>query len=142
MCSKYRSYVNAACNVQSSEQCFAARHPDQTQMRVLGSSALEEGAADDGPSAPPAFLMEVMETREQLEHCSTMQEAEGVLKQTGETVEECLVAMDAALKEGGGKDELADAAIRLRYLYRIEDEARSIIHRLEDAQHAKSSTVE
>lgn len=111
-------------------------------MRVLGSSALEdEGAAEDGPPVPPAFLMEVMETREQLEHCSSTEEAEAVLKQTRAAADQCMKAMDVALKAGGGKDELADAAIRLRYLYRIEDEARNVMHRLEDA-YAKSSTVD
>lgn len=103
-------------------------------MRLLGSSALEEeSAAEDGPLVPPAFLMKVMESREQLEHCSSTEEAEAILKQTRAASDQCLKTMDVALKAGGGKDELADAAVRLRYFYRIEDEARDVIHRLEDA---------
>lgn len=112
-------------------------------MRVLGSSALEEeGAAADGPPVPPGFLMEVMETREKLEHCSIKEEAEGVLQRARREADECLQAMDEALKAGGGKEELAEAAVRLRYTYRIEEEARRVVHRLEDEEHSKTSTVD
>lgn len=103
-------------------------------MRVLGSSALEEKGSEDSPPVPPVFLMEIMETRERLEACSSKEEAEVTLTETKKAVAECLKAMDGALKAGGGKDELADSAMRLRYLYRIEDEARNLIHRLEDAR--------
>lgn len=102
------------------------------QMRLLGSTALEEDGEDDRTSVPMDFLMEVMETREALEECSSKEEAEAILAETSAAVEECLRGMDEVLKAGGGKDELSDAAVRLRYLYRIEDEARRVMHRLED----------
>lgn len=108
------------------------------QMRVLGSSALEEEGAEDGPPVPPSFLMEIMETREHLEACSSKEQAEATLTETRAAAAECLKAMDEALKAGGGKDELADSAMRLRYLHRIEEEARNVMHRLEDA-HARTS---
>ncbi|CAM9314758.1 unnamed protein product [Ectocarpus sp. 4 AP-2014] len=101
-------------------------------MRLLGSTALEEEGEDDRKSVPMDFLMEVMETREALEECSSKEEAEALLSETSAAVEECLSGMDEVLKAGGGKDELSDAAVRLRYLYRIEDEARRVMHRLED----------
>lgn len=99
---------------------------------MLGSTALEEEGRDDGNRAPPDFLMEVMETRESLEACSSKDEAEEILRETTVAVDECLRGMDEALKAGCGKNELSDAAVRLRYLYRIQDEARSVVHRLED----------
>lgn len=100
-------------------------------MRLLGSSVLEDG--DEGSSlVPPDFLMEVMDTREHLEHCSSVQEAESVLATTKNAIQECLRTMDSILKAGGGKHELATPAIRLRYYYRIEEEARNVIHQLED----------
>ncbi|CAB1116327.1 unnamed protein product [Ectocarpus sp. CCAP 1310/34] len=102
-------------------------------MRLLGSTALEKEGEDDRTSVPMDFLMEVMETREALEECSSKEEAEAVLSETSAAVEECLSGMDEVLKAGGGKDELSDAAVRLRYLYRIEDEARRVMHRLEDS---------
>lgn len=102
-------------------------------MRLLGSSTLEEEGDGEGPSAPPQLLMEVMETREQLEHCSSRDEAAKILAETQAAIHECLETMDQELKVGGGKDELVAPAIRLRYLYRIEEEARSVGYRLEDA---------
>lgn len=101
-------------------------------MRLLGSTALEEGGDDDKTPVPMDFLMEIMQTRESLERCSSQDEAEAVLAETSAAVGECLRGMDEVLKAGGGKDELSDAAVRLRYLYRIEDEARRIRHRLQD----------
>ncbi|CAN0470470.1 unnamed protein product [Ectocarpus sp. 12 AP-2014] len=101
-------------------------------MRLLGSTALEEEGEDDRASVPMDFLMEVMETREALEECSSKEEAGAILSETSVAVEECLSGMDEVLKAGGGKDELSNAAVRLRYLYRIEDEARRVMHRLED----------
>ncbi|CAM9520420.1 unnamed protein product [Ectocarpus sp. 12 AP-2014] len=101
-------------------------------MRLLGSTALEEEGEDDRASVPMDFLMEVMETREALEECSSKEEAEAILSETSVAVEECLSGMDEVLQAGGGKDELSNAAARLRYLYRIEDEARRVMHRLED----------
>lgn len=101
-------------------------------MRILGSTALEEEGGDDRTPVPPAFLMEIMETRESLEQCSSKEEAEAKLSEASATVGKCLREMDEVLKAGGGKDELADAAVRLRYLNRIEDEARSVMHRLDD----------
>ncbi|CAM9378184.1 unnamed protein product, partial [Hapterophycus canaliculatus] len=108
-------------------------------MRLLGSMALEEEGADDDKTAVPMdFLMEIMETRESLEHCATAGDAEAILLETKAAAEECLRGMDEALRAGGGKDELSDAAVRLRYLYRIEDEALRVMHRLEDG-HAHPS---
>lgn len=104
-------------------------------MRLLGSTALEEESGDgDRTPVPMDFLMEIMETRESLEQCSSQDEAETILAETSTAVGECLRGMDEALKAGGGKDELYDAAVRLRYLYRIEDEARRILHKLEDGR--------
>lgn len=104
------------------------------QMRLLGSTALEEEGGDDRTPVPMDFLMEIMETRESLEQCSSQGEAEAIMAETAAAVGECLRGMDGALKAGGGKDELSDAAVRLRYLYRIEDEARRVLHRLEDGR--------
>ncbi len=103
-------------------------------MRLLGSTALEEEGADDRTPIPMDFLMEVMETRGSLEQCSSPDEAEAILAETRTAVDECLRDMDEALKAGGGKDEISDAAVRLRYLYRIEDEARRVLHGLEDGR--------
>lgn len=103
-------------------------------MRLLGSTALEESGDDDRTPVPMDFLMEIMETRESLEQCSSQEEAEGILAETSAAVGECLRGMDEVLKAGGGKDELSDAAVRLRYLYRIEDEARRVLHKLEDSR--------
>lgn len=102
------------------------------QMRLLGSTALEEEGADDRTPVPMDFLMEVMETRESLEQCSSQDEVEAILAETSSTIDECLRDMDEALKAGGGKEELSDAAVRLRYLYRIQKEAQRVRHRLED----------
>lgn len=111
-------------------------------MRLLGSTALEEeGAADDDDDKTPVpmdFLMEIMETRESLEQCSSAVEAEAILSETQDAADDCLRDMDEALRAGGGKDELSDAAVRLRYLYRIEAEALRVMHRLEDG-HANPS---
>ena len=101
-------------------------------MKLLGSTAFEEHGSDDRSPAPPALLMKVMETRESLEHCSSMKEAEDIMAETRAAIDACLREMDGALKGGGGKDQLQEAAVRLRYLCRIEEEARSVIHRFED----------
>ena len=101
-------------------------------MRLLGSTALEEEGADDRTPVPMDFLMEVMETRGSLEQCSSPDEAEAILAENSAAVDECLRDMDEALKAGGGRDEISHAAVRLRYLYRIEDEARRVLHSLED----------
>lgn len=101
-------------------------------MNLLGSNALEEGSKENAP-AHPSLLMEVMEIRESLEDCSSMEEAEAIMTNTAEAINVCLKRMDETLKAGGGKDELEEAAVRLQYLYRIEEEARAVMHRIEDA---------
>lgn len=108
--------------------------PLSEQMRLLGSTALEEeGAGDDDRTAVPMdFLMEIMEIRESIERCATAEDAEAILSETKAAADACLRSMDEALRAGGGKEELSDAAVRLRYLYRIEDEALRVMHRLED----------
>lgn len=98
----------------------------------------EDGNDGDRTPVPADFLMEIMETRESLEECSSEEEAEAILAETTAAVQVCLMRMDGVLQAGGGKDELTDAAVRLRYLYRIEDEAKRIMHRLED-ERAKPS---
>ena len=104
-------------------------------MRLLGSTALEEEGADDRKmQVPMDFLMQVMETRELLEQCSSQDEAEAISAETTAAINECLQDMDEALKAGGGKEELSDAAVRLRYLYRIQKEAQRVLHELEDSR--------
>lgn len=101
-------------------------------MRTRGSRALEEEGAEDKTPVPPDFLMEIMETRESLEQCESKDEAERILTEATGAVDKCLRGMDKVLKAGGDREELDDAAVRLRYLHRIEDEARRVMHRLED----------
>eukprot|EP00752_Nemacystus_decipiens_P003129 g2896.t1 len=103
-------------------------------MRLLGSTALEEEGADDRTPVPMDFLMEVMATRESLERSSSEGEVEAISAETTTAINECLQDMDEALKAGGGKDELSDAAVRLRYLYRIQKEAQRVLHGLEDGR--------
>lgn len=103
-----------------------------SQISLLGSNALEEGSKENA-SAPPSLLMEIMEIRESLEDCSSMEEAEAIMMETAKAINVCLRGMDEALKAGGGKDDLEDAAVRLQYLHRIEEEARTVMHRIEDA---------
>lgn len=105
------------------------------QMRLLGSTALEEeGADDDRTPVPMDFLMEVMETRESLEQSPSQGEVEAISAETTAAINERLRDMDEALKAGGGKEELSDAAVRLRYLYRIQKEAQRVLHGLEDSR--------
>lgn len=99
---------------------------------------LEEDGGDHDLSAPPALLMEIMEARERLEHCSSKEEAEVVLTEMRTASQECLRTMDEVLRMGGGKDELVALAIRLRYLHRTQEEARSVMHRLEDSHSGPS----
>lgn len=106
-------------------------------MSTRGSRALEEG--DDTRPVPPDFLMEIMETRESLEECESTDEAERILTEATAAIDECLRGMDEALKAGGDGHELEDAAVRLRYLHRIQDEARSVMHRLEDERSRPST---
>lgn len=105
-----------------------------SQMRLLGSTALEEEGADDRTPVPMDFLMEVMETRESLEQCSSQDDVEVISAETSAAIDECLRDMDEALKAGGGKEELSDAAIRLRYFFRIEKEVQRVRHGLEDSR--------
>lgn len=107
-------------------------------MRTRGSRALEEEGAGDKTPVPPDFLMEVMETRESLEQCESKDEAGRILMEAAGAIDECLRGMDKVLKAGADRDELDDAAVRLRYLHRIEDEARQVMHRLED-KHSRPS---
>lgn len=105
------------------------------QMQLLGSTALEEEeGADDRTPVPMDFLMEVMETRESLEQCSSQDEVEAISAETATAIDKCLRDMDEAFKAGGGKEELSDAAVRLRYLFRIQKEAQRVLHGLEDSR--------
>lgn len=116
---------------------FAVKHVLYSltaQMRLLGSTALEEEGADDRTPVPMDFLMEVMETRESLEECSSPEEVKAISAETSAAIDECLRDMNEALKAGGGKEELSDAAVRLRYLYRIQKEAQRVLHGLEDSR--------
>lgn len=108
-------------------------------MRTRGSRALEEEGAEDKTPVPPDFLMEIMETRESLEQCQSKDEAERILTEATASIDECLRVMDKVLKAGGDRDELDDAAVRLRYLHRIQDEARRVMHRLEDERSRPST---
>lgn len=103
-------------------------------MRLLGSTALEEEGADNRTPVPMDFLMEIMETRESLEQSSSQDEVEAISAETSVAIKECLRDMDEALKAGGGKEELSDAAVRLRYFYRIEKEAQRVLHSMEDGR--------
>lgn len=103
-------------------------------MRTLGSTALEEEGGKDSTPVPSAFLIEIMDTRESLEECASKEDAEEIMNEASAQIEACLHRMDKALKAGGDKNTLADDAVRLRYLYRIEDEGRRVMHRFEDEQ--------
>lgn len=108
-------------------------------MRTRGSRALEEEGAEDKTPVPPDFLMQIMETRESLEQCESTDEAEKILTEATVAIDDCLGSMDKVLKAGGDKDELDDAAVRLRYLHRIQEEARRVMHRLEDERSRPST---
>lgn len=101
---------------------------------MLGSTALEEDGREDKTPLHSGFLMEILETREALEQCTSEDEAEAILAETKVSVDKCLRGMDVVLKSDGDKEDLIDFAVRLRYLYRIEDEARRVLHVLEDAR--------
>lgn len=124
----------AACSNAAISICRETCALLAAQMRLLGSTALEEEGADDRTPVPMDFLMEVMETRESLEKSSSQDEVEAISAETTAAINECLQDMDEALKAGGGKEELSDAAVRLRYLYRIQKEAQRVLHGLEDSR--------
>ncbi|CAM9543113.1 unnamed protein product [Choristocarpus tenellus] len=97
-------------------------------IKLQGIRVLEE---DTRVGVHPDFLVEIMETRESLEACESQAEAEAILAQTLVLEEECLVGLEEAL-QAGDRDALEAGAVRLRYLCRIEDEAKRVGHRLED----------
>ncbi|CAM9321611.1 unnamed protein product [Discosporangium mesarthrocarpum] len=97
-------------------------------MRLLGLTVLEE---DSGSRMSPGFLAEVMETRERLEECRSVEEAEAIRAEAMAAEGECLQGMEDALR-GENMEALEEGAVRLQYLCRIQEEARRVGHQLED----------
>lgn len=122
-----------AVGIVPEEMQLPYSHGSITQMHVLGSSALEEEGAKDNKDVPPGLLMDVMDIRERLEHCSSKKDAESILFDSSQAAEQCLRDMNETLQTGGSKDELAELAVRLRYMYRIQEEAQGVVHNLEDS---------
>jgi len=97
-------------------------------LSLYGVTALEE----DGQSrdVEPAFLVEVMETREALEDASTLEEARMILEENCFKIECCLKNIKA-LFDAKELAKIAQEAIRLQYFTRINDEANKRLDKLE-----------